>query len=167
MGQDDVVRDLVDSLREMAGAASLFTDLPEIDGTIDVIQEIGRASLAAALIIHEYTDSTIRGKGSLAGPYRFWHLTSTFSCLSGVLARAVKNSVSNISSRMEECRKRCADLTVKLDRRIQIDTNAKVVDTNARVKGIQDDQKSELSILHSKPKLMSCRGAHQSMDEGA
>ena len=167
VGQDDAVRDLLESLREMAGAASSFTDLPEIDGTVDVIQEIGRASLDAALIIREYTNFTIKGKGSLVGLYRFSHLTSPLSRLFCELARAVKNSVSDISSRMEECQKRCADLTVKLDRRIQIDTNRKVVDTNARVKGVQDDQKSGSSTFDSVHKLMFCRGAHQSMDESA
>ncbi|KAF7980707.1 hypothetical protein HWV62_37169 [Athelia sp. TMB] len=117
VAQDMTVGDLVESLREMAGAASTLVTVPEIPGTTDVIQDIGRASLDAALVIHEYTNSTIAGKTSIVG-------------------RAAKNAVSDISSRIAECQTRCVDLTSKLDRRV-------IFDIHTRVKGIQDDQKKE------------------------
>lgn len=56
----------------MAGAASLQANLPEIAGMLDVIDEIGRATLDAALIIHEYVSPAMKGKASIIGPYHFY-----------------------------------------------------------------------------------------------
>ncbi|KZP13278.1 hypothetical protein FIBSPDRAFT_136771 [Athelia psychrophila] len=98
----------------MAGAASSWPNITTIEGTTDVIEEIGRIALDAAVLFYEYCDSSIRGKDSIA-------------------ARIAKHSISNISSRVAECRKRCADLTVKLDRRV-------LNGISARLKGIQDAQ---------------------------
>ena len=55
----------------MAGAASLQANLPEIDGMVNVIEEIGRATVDAALIIHEYASPSIKGRASIVGPYQF------------------------------------------------------------------------------------------------
>lgn len=39
----------------MLGVAKEVVDLPNIEGTTDVIEEIGRTSLKVASLIHEYT----------------------------------------------------------------------------------------------------------------
>ncbi|KAF7979136.1 hypothetical protein HWV62_43369 [Athelia sp. TMB] len=59
--QDDNVRDLVESLREMAGAASSCPHLRRINGTTDVIKEIGKVSLEVAMLVHDYVNPSIRG----------------------------------------------------------------------------------------------------------
>ena len=65
--EDDNVRDLVDSLCEMAGAASSCPDLKKIEGTTDVAEEIGKASLEAAILVHDYISPSIRGHASFLG----------------------------------------------------------------------------------------------------
>lgn len=58
---------MVDSLREMAGMASAYPDLRKIEGTTDVIEEIGKASLDAAKLVHEYLAPSIRGNAKFVG----------------------------------------------------------------------------------------------------
>ncbi|KAF7969697.1 hypothetical protein HWV62_26146 [Athelia sp. TMB] len=62
--QDDDVLSLVESLREMAGVASVYTEPREISGTVNVVEEIGKASLEAAILVHDYVDPAIGGKAS-------------------------------------------------------------------------------------------------------
>lgn len=58
MQQDEAIR----YLREMAGAASSCSNLPEIKVTIDVIEGIGRTALKAARVVHEYVKPSIVSK---------------------------------------------------------------------------------------------------------
>ena len=67
IAQDQSIRVLVETLREMAGAASSVPDLGKIEGTTDVIEEIGRTSLEAAKLVHDYFLPSIGGKASLIG----------------------------------------------------------------------------------------------------
>ncbi|KZP15044.1 hypothetical protein FIBSPDRAFT_935419, partial [Athelia psychrophila] len=61
--QDGVVQDLVDSLSEMAGAASSWEEPREISATgVNVIDEIGKASLEVAMLVHDYVCPSIQGK---------------------------------------------------------------------------------------------------------
>ena len=53
--QDESIRDLASTLREMLGTANAIPDLPVIQNTTNVIEEIGRQSLQVASLIHEYT----------------------------------------------------------------------------------------------------------------
>ena len=69
--QDDNARDLVASLREMAGAASSYKEPREIVGTINVIEEIGKASLEAAVLVHDFVDPSIGGKALFVGSLHF------------------------------------------------------------------------------------------------
>ena len=55
MVQDETIRSLAEGLREMIGAANKIRDLLVIEGTTDVIEEIGRLSLQVASLIDEYT----------------------------------------------------------------------------------------------------------------
>jgi len=55
MSQDDTVRNLAESLYEMIGVAACCADLSHIDGTTDVVAEIGKLSLEVASLIDEYT----------------------------------------------------------------------------------------------------------------
>lgn len=117
----------------MAGAASSCADLSEIEGTIVVVEEIGRISLEAAQIVHDYAKPSIRGKASIAGTPLNLPLLLAFQSITQITARTVKHPLSDISSRIARCQKRCIELTEILDRRVHFDTNA-------RVKGIQDVQ---------------------------
>ncbi|KZP14714.1 TPR-like protein [Athelia psychrophila] len=114
IAEDGAVRDLLESLREMAGVAGACPNLPEVGGTIDVIEEIGRTTLEAALLIHEYAGPSVRGKTS-------------------IFARTAKHSWTDMSSRVAQCQKQCKDLIAMFDRRLHLDTNL-------RVKGLQDTQ---------------------------
>jgi hypothetical protein len=53
MLQDDDVRILAESLREMVGVAAEYPDLPLIHGTTNIIEDIGRLSLQIALLVDE------------------------------------------------------------------------------------------------------------------
>ncbi|KZP14751.1 TPR-like protein [Athelia psychrophila] len=104
---DGSVRDLVEKLREVAGVASTCSNLPEIGGTINVLENIGRTALEAALLIHEYSGPSVGGKPS-------------------IFARTAKYSPTNMSSRITQCQKQFDDLIAILDRRLHLDTNSRV-----------------------------------------
>jgi hypothetical protein len=55
--QDDSLRDLAESLREMVGVASACPDLRNVKGTADVVKDIGHAAMQVASLIDEYTKS--------------------------------------------------------------------------------------------------------------
>ena len=63
--QDDSIRELAGTLREMLATASVFPDLPVIQNTTNVIDDIGRQSLRAASLIHEYTKLSVAGDSIL------------------------------------------------------------------------------------------------------
>ena len=52
--QDDAVRGLAESLREMVGVANKIPDLLVVDGTDNVIEAISRVLLQVASVIDEY-----------------------------------------------------------------------------------------------------------------
>ncbi|KAF7976798.1 hypothetical protein HWV62_5652 [Athelia sp. TMB] len=159
--EDDTVRDLVESLREMAGAASQCPDLLVIEGTVDVIEEIGRTSLDIALLIHRYASPSIEGKSS-------------------IFARTAKYAFTDMSSQITSCKGRCAELTTKLSLRLQIETNdvvrsvldgvnvvqVEVKEVQMGMKGIQDDQKKRdidkwISAPDSSSNYKTAREKHQ------
>ncbi|KAF7966839.1 hypothetical protein HWV62_36913 [Athelia sp. TMB] len=119
--QDDSVRDLVANLREMAGAASSYEEPREISGTINVIEEIGKVSLEAAVLVHDFVDPSIGGK-------------SLF------IARIAKHALSDMPSRITQCQKRCKELTESLKLRVALDTNA-------IMKDVHQNDKSQHSLL--------------------
>ncbi|KAF8960073.1 hypothetical protein BDZ97DRAFT_1358391 [Flammula alnicola] len=53
--QDDSIRELADTLREMLGAANAAPNLPVIADTPNILEEISRQSLQIASLIDEYT----------------------------------------------------------------------------------------------------------------
>ncbi|KZP06406.1 hypothetical protein FIBSPDRAFT_322911 [Athelia psychrophila] len=111
IAQDASVLDLIESMREMAGAASSCPDLLKIDGTTDVIEDIGRASIDVARLVHDFVQPSIGGKAKF-------------------LARTVMNPLSGIPARIAASKQQCEDLTKKLGLRT-------VIDTNARMKHVQ------------------------------
>ena len=60
--QDDSIRELSGTLREMLAIANMIPDLPVIPDTTDVIVDISRQSLRVASLIHEYTKSSFPGE---------------------------------------------------------------------------------------------------------
>ncbi|KAF7975428.1 hypothetical protein HWV62_9551 [Athelia sp. TMB] len=121
IAQDNAIRVLVETLREMIGAASSVPDLENIEGTTNVIDEIGRTSLEAAKLVHDYFLPSIGRKPSF-------------------IARVAKHAPSSMSFRIAQCQQQCTELIQKLDRRVamdarrvSIDTNAIMHDVNARI----------------------------------
>jgi hypothetical protein len=55
--QDDSLRDLAESLREMVSVASACPDLRNVKGAANVIEDIGHAAMQVASLIDEYTKS--------------------------------------------------------------------------------------------------------------
>ncbi|KAF8196089.1 ectomycorrhiza-induced ankyrin-domain/NACHT-domain-containing protein [Pholiota molesta] len=99
---DDDVRALAENLRETLGVAKEKPDLLVIEGTDDVIEEIGRTSLKIASLIREYTRLRFAG-------------------------RVMKYQItSDMQSRIAQCQKSCDELKVKFDRRMNMDTNRQI-----------------------------------------
>lgn len=69
MVQDDAVRSLVESLRELVGIANHIPDLLVIAGTTNVIEEIGGMAIKVAGLIHEYSKLAFIGKLMLGSFY--------------------------------------------------------------------------------------------------
>ena len=60
--QDDSIRELAGTLREMLAIANMIPDLRVIPDTTDVIVDISRQSLRVASLIHEYTKLSFPGE---------------------------------------------------------------------------------------------------------
>ena len=122
MLQDDDVRGLTESLREMVGIAAEHPDLPLILGTTNVIEEIGHLSLQIALLIDECANSSFIGQLLLL-------LSGIFDMIpDSLVGRTVKSQLSDaMKSHITEYKTRCGDLMGKFDRRVEMDTNKKVV----------------------------------------
>ncbi|KAG6914576.1 hypothetical protein DXG01_016470, partial [Tephrocybe rancida] len=104
--QDESIRELASTLREMLGTANAIPDLRVIPNTPDVIEDISRQSLEVASLIHEYT------KLPLAG------------C-------TVKIQIpGGLKLRIDGCRARCATLKDSFNGRLHIDTNTQVKEIN-------------------------------------
>jgi hypothetical protein len=84
----------------MLGTANAIPNLPVIQNTTNVIEEISRQSLQVASLIHEYTKLP-------------WAV------------RTIKIQ-GDLKSRIEECRDSCTALMAKLSLRINVDTNTRV-----------------------------------------
>ncbi|KAF8954322.1 hypothetical protein BDZ97DRAFT_490998 [Flammula alnicola] len=98
--QDDSIRELADTLREMLGAANAAPDLPVIADTTNILEEISRQSLQIASLIDEYTKL----------------------CYA---ARTLKIQISDdLKSRIDTSKKSCADLLGKFDRRVAVGSNS-------------------------------------------
>jgi len=122
MLQDDDVRGLAESLREMVGIAAEHPDLPLICGTTNVIEEIGHLSLQIALLIDECVELSFIGQLLLL-------LSGIFDMVSDLLVgRTAKSQLSDaVKSGIVEYETCCHDLMGKFDRRVGMDTNMKVV----------------------------------------
>jgi hypothetical protein len=59
--QDDSIRELAGTLREMLASANKIPDLLVISNTTNVIVDISRQSLRVASLIHEYTKLSLTG----------------------------------------------------------------------------------------------------------
>ncbi|KAF9471988.1 hypothetical protein BDN70DRAFT_516117 [Pholiota conissans] len=107
---DEGFRDLAESLRETLGVAKELPSLAIIEGTDNVIEEIGRTSLNATSLIHEYASQNFT-------------------------RRALNSQLSeDMKSRLDRCQKACTDLKEKLDRRVNINTNLTIL--NIRENGV-------------------------------
>ncbi|KAF7978596.1 hypothetical protein HWV62_45320 [Athelia sp. TMB] len=139
--EDNNVRGLVDSLCEMAGAASACPDLKKIEGTSDVAEELGKASLEAAIIVHDYANPSVRGHAKF-------------------LARIFAHQSSDISSRIADSQTRCEGLTKKLMHRVAIEAYVVMKDVQ------HSDKKSAIHAWmkspDTSPNYNAARRKHQS-----
>ncbi|PPQ93035.1 hypothetical protein CVT25_006741 [Psilocybe cyanescens] len=109
--QDEVIRELANTLREMLGTAAAVPDLPQIPSTDSVIDEISRQSLQVASLIHEYTKLS------------FLICMPPKDCL--FAERTAKIQLSDdLKSCILQCQTKCASLQDRLAFRIGIDTHA-------------------------------------------
>ncbi|KAF9479013.1 hypothetical protein BDN70DRAFT_716430 [Pholiota conissans] len=97
--QDDSVRELAESLRELLGIAKENSRLLVIEDTTNVIDDIGRMSLKVTSLIYEYTR-----------PNFSW--------------RALKSQLSkDLKDRIGKCQKACVELREKLQIRLILETS--------------------------------------------
>jgi hypothetical protein len=149
--QDESIRELASTLREMLGTAYAIPDLPEIPNTTSVIDEIGRQSLQVASLIHEYT------KLPWAGNYVPLLLGSVNSNNVAFVVRTLKIQIPNgLKSRIAGCQKNCAYLKDRLSNRIWVDTNTQVhhnsmflLGVGRTLEAIKDDKLGTFKFLFS------------------
>ncbi|KAF8954305.1 hypothetical protein BDZ97DRAFT_2081794 [Flammula alnicola] len=114
--QDDSIRELANTLREMLGAANTAPDLPVIADTTNILEEISRQSLQIASLIDEYTKL----------------------CYA---ARTLKIQISDdLKSRIDGSKKSCADLLGKFDRRVMKGIKDGVGWVENAFRTVKDDQ---------------------------
>ena len=107
--QDECIRELGGTLREMLATANEVPDLQVIQNTTNVLEQISRQSLEVASLIHEYT------KLPWAGNSIPLLLDPVESDNGLFVARIVMPG--DLKSRIDECRKRCATLKDVFDSR--------------------------------------------------
>jgi hypothetical protein len=111
---------LAEDLRETLGVAKEKPDLLVIEGTDNVIEEIGRTSLEIASLIREYTRLRFAGKSIASLVNLILYNSHCF----GIVGRVMKYQISNdMQSHIAQCRKSCNELKGKFDRRMHMDTN--------------------------------------------
>ena len=137
--QDESIRELSGTLREMLATANDVPELRVIPNTTNVLEQIGRQSLQVASLIHEYTKLPWEGNLiPLLDPVK--------SDNDWFVARTVMPH--DLKSRIDVCGKRCATLKDLFDRRLQLDTNAqaKEIKTDLRQIGTFLPRDGELSL---------------------
>ncbi|KAF9479010.1 hypothetical protein BDN70DRAFT_879298, partial [Pholiota conissans] len=111
--QDDAVRELAEQLREILAVADAHRNLLLVEGTENVIDEIGRMSLKVSSLVYEYARSNFA-------------------------LRAAKIQLSDeLKTRILECQRSCVDLKDRFDRRIAMETNnvaQEIKDSNEEMK---------------------------------
>ncbi|KAF8838113.1 hypothetical protein BDN67DRAFT_124834, partial [Paxillus ammoniavirescens] len=132
---DDNVRGLAESLRELVGVAS---DCPvvEIKGTPDVIKSIERLALEVASLIDEYTKSSFA-------------------------ARVGMTQITDVTARITKCQAELKDVYEKLRTRIMAFTANRVKEMQKRIREIDEDAKRRDAQQHSN-KIREWLKAHNS-----
>jgi len=156
--QDESIRELAGTLREMLGTANAIPDLPVIPNTTDVIEAISRQSLQVASLIHEYTKLPWGGNSVLL----LLDLVKSNNCL--FVGRAIKIQIpGDLKSRIEVCRKNCAALKDDFYSRLHIDTNTQVKETNTQVKEMNTQVKeTNTQVKEANTQLKEIKtGLHQ------
>ncbi|KAG6904588.1 hypothetical protein DXG01_008829, partial [Tephrocybe rancida] len=105
--QDESIQELASTLCEMLGTATAIPDLPVIQNTTNVIEEISHQSLEVASLIHEYTKLPWAG-------------------------RTVKIQIpGGLKSHIDACQAHCTTLKDSINSRLHIDTNTQVKEIKA------------------------------------
>jgi hypothetical protein len=66
---DGQIRDLSDTLKEMLFVAKAVPDLFVVEGTENVIDEIGKVAVEVATLISEYMESSLASKSSSSATF--------------------------------------------------------------------------------------------------
>lgn len=117
LAQDQSILDLLKSVRDMAAAASFYDKLQEIPGAVkaDVfdIEEIARATLEAARIVHDYV--SYHPSHQPKGKAKFWYSRLPMSLSSGLggPGRIATHALPNMPSRIASCQALCKGLAEK------------------------------------------------------
>ena len=121
--QDESIRELAGTLREMLGTANAIPSLLVIPNTTNVIEEISRQSLQVASLIHEYTKLPWAGNSVAV-------LLSLLQSNDGLfVGRTIRIQIpGDLKSRIDVCRKDCTTLKEGFHSRLRIDTNNQVHD---------------------------------------
>jgi hypothetical protein len=119
MLQDDAIRDLAESLRDMVVVTNECQDLRVIAGLTSVIKDMGRVTLVVVSLIDEYARLSFAGT-SIRWFVQRVHLTDRYFLSERTLRSAVSADMGN---RIQQCDKRNKDLMNKFNAMIAIDIN--------------------------------------------
>ena len=131
--QDESIRELATTLRDILSIIKAIPNLQEIPNTTNVIKEINRQSLEVAALIQEYTKLHFAGNSVP----QLHDLAESNDALFVVRAFRIQ---ADLKSRIEKCRAKWVGLKEKL-------SLGMAVDTNIRVQRIEDRQLGIVELL--------------------
>ena len=127
--QDESIRELAATLREILGTTKAIPNLEVIPDTTNVIEEIIRQSLEVAVLIQEYTKLPFAGDSDP-------HLYDPAKSNNALFVVRTVRIQTDLKSRIKECRDKWVILKDKLSHRITVDMNIRVQRIEDRQLGI-------------------------------
>lgn len=129
--QDESIRELAATLREILGTTKAIPNLEVIPDTTNVIEEIIRQSLEVAVLIQEYTKLHFAGNSVP-------HLHDPAESNDALFIVRTLRLQTDLKSRIKKCRDKWVVLKDKLSHRIAVDTNIRVQRIEDRQLGIAE-----------------------------
>ena len=129
--QNESIRELATTLREILGITKAIPNFQEIPDTISVIKEINGQSLEVAALIQKYTKLHFAGNSVP-------HLHEPAESNDALFVVRAFRIQADLKSRIEKCRDKWVGLKEKLSLRITVDTNIRVQRIEDRQLGIPE-----------------------------